>query len=137
MESKRVELVAGADLLPSQREDFKQRWGVEAVYADVSEMLAKEKPDFVSITTQHHERAEVILACAEAGVKIIYPTKPVCLTLAEGDQVIRKCQDLGALLAVPPDCRHGRLDRRQERISRIRNVAALADRRNARNDLGL
>ncbi len=100
VESKRVELVAGADLLPSQREDFKQRWGVEAVYAEVNEMLAKEKPDFVSITTQHHERAEVILACAEAGVKIIYPTKPVCLTLAEGDQVIKKCQDLGALLAV-------------------------------------
>ena len=100
IESKRVELVAGADLLPEQREDFKNRWGVKAVYEDFREMLAQEQPDIVSITTKHQERADVILACAEANVKIIYPTKPLTYTLAEGDNVIKACQASGSLLAV-------------------------------------
>ena len=100
VESKRVELVAGSDLMPEQREDFRKRWGVEAVYEDFREMLAKEDIEFVSITTRHHERAEVVMACAEAKVKIVYPTKPFCYTLAEGDAMINACRKSGSLLAV-------------------------------------
>jgi predicted dehydrogenase len=45
-------------------------------------------------------RGENATACAEAGVKIIYPTKPLSNTLAEGDAMIRKCRESGSLLAV-------------------------------------
>ena len=100
VESKRVELVAGSDLLGEQREDFRNRWGIDAVYEDFREMLAKEDIEFVSITTKHEERADVIMACAEAKVEIIYPTKPFCNTLVEGDTVIRACREAGSLLAV-------------------------------------
>ena len=100
VESKRVELVAGSDLMPEQREDFRNRWGVDAVYGDFREMLAKEEIEFVSITTKHEERAEVVMACAEAKVKIIYPTKPLSNTLVEGDAMIKTCRESGSLLAV-------------------------------------
>ena len=48
--SERLEVVAGADLLPERREDFAQRWGVSALYEDYREMIEREKPDLVART---------------------------------------------------------------------------------------
>ena len=75
IEAKGVDLVAAADLIPEQLQDFRQRWGVEALYSDYREMIAREAPDIVSISTRAEERAEVVISVAEAGVKAIYATK--------------------------------------------------------------
>ena len=72
-----MDLVAASDLLPEQLQDFKRRWGVTALYSDYREMIAKEKPDIVSVTTRAQERAEVVISVAEAGVRVIYATKPM------------------------------------------------------------
>ena len=100
VEAKGVELVAGSDLATERLEDFKQRWGVTALYTDYQEMLAKEKPDIVSVTTRTTERAEVVMAAAEAGVKAIYATKPMCHSLAEADAMIEVCRKHGVILAI-------------------------------------
>ena len=56
-----VELVAGADPYPSQREAFARKWGVEPghVYADYREMLERERPDVVSVCTSARPRAAI------------------------------------------------------------------------------
>ena len=68
IEAKGVELVAASDLREEQLADFKHRWGVTALYSDYREMIKKEKPDIVCITTKVEERAEVVIGAAEAGV---------------------------------------------------------------------
>ena len=101
VEAKGVELVAGVDLLPDQLEDFKRRWGVNALYTDYRQMLANEKPDIVSVTTRPAERAEVVIGTAEAGgVKAIYATKPISPSLAEADAMIEACRKHGVLLVI-------------------------------------
>ena len=100
IEAKGVELVAASDLVPEQRTDFTRRWGVEAVYADYREMIEKEAPDIVSISTRAEERAEVVIGVAETGVKAIYATKPMCRSLAEADAMIEACHKSGTILAI-------------------------------------
>jgi len=99
IDAEGVELVAGVDLIQEQRDDFGRRWGVKT-YADVGEMVAKERPDIVSVTTRLAERPGVVIALAEAGVKAIYPTKPLSRTLAEADAMIETCRRNNSLLVV-------------------------------------
>ena len=100
IEAKGVDLVAAADLVEDQLQDFKQRWGVTALYTDYREMIAKEAPDIVSISTRAEERAEVVINVAEAGVKVIYATKPMCRSLAEADAMIEVCRRTNTILAI-------------------------------------
>ena len=88
IEARNVELVAGVDVDPKRLAYFGERWGVKALYADLREMVAKEQPDIVCVTTGPAERAEVVEALAESGVKAIYATKPMSRTLAEADAMI-------------------------------------------------
>ena len=100
IEAQGVELVAGADVDSAQLSDFGRRWGVKALYTDVSEMVAKERPDIVSVTTNSRVRAEVVLALAESGVKAIFATKPLSQTLAEADAMIEACRRHNTILSV-------------------------------------
>ncbi|MCE2458671.1 MAG: Gfo/Idh/MocA family oxidoreductase [Dehalococcoidia bacterium] len=43
--SERLELVAGADILPDRRDAFGETWGIDGVYEDYREMIARESPD--------------------------------------------------------------------------------------------
>ncbi|MEM7129331.1 MAG: Gfo/Idh/MocA family oxidoreductase [Chloroflexota bacterium] len=100
IEAKGVELVAASDLMPQQLDDFRQRWDVDALYTDYREMVSQEEPDIVCVTTQAKERAEVVVALAEMGVKAIYATKPMCQSLAQADAMIEACRTHGTLLAI-------------------------------------
>ena len=62
-----VDVVAGADPHPTQRDDFARRWGVERVYADYREMLEREKPEIVSVATSAKPRAGIEIARAVFG----------------------------------------------------------------------
>ena len=59
---ERTELVAGCDLRP----EILEKWGPfyhvapEHCYTDYKEMIAKEKPDIVSVVTQPEHRAEIM-----------------------------------------------------------------------------
>ena len=100
IEAAGVDLVAGVDLDRAKLDDFGRRWGVKALYTDVQEMVAQERPDIVSVTTRPEERPEVVAALADAGVKAIFATKPMCLTLAQADEMIDVCRRNGTILAM-------------------------------------
>ena len=66
---------------------FSARFGVDKTYLDYREMIEKEKPDIVSVTTPSVNRADPIIFAAENGVKGIYAEKGLCASLAEADKI--------------------------------------------------
>ena len=101
IEADGVELVAASDLRSAQLEDFKERWGVTALYTDFMEMVDQEQPDIVSVTTAAPDRANVVVRLAESGrVKAIYATKPISVSLAEADEMIESCRRNNVIFAL-------------------------------------
>ncbi|MGI8423319.1 MAG: Gfo/Idh/MocA family protein [Chloroflexota bacterium] len=86
----RTELIAGADLRQETLEAFGHRYGVppERRYTDYRQMIERERPDIVSITTQPEQHAEVALFAAEHGVRALYCEKPLCASMAEAEAVV-------------------------------------------------
>jgi predicted dehydrogenase len=99
-----VELVAGADPYESQRAAFARKWAFDPahLYADFREMLARERPDVVSVCTSARPRAKIVrdVLEANAGVRAIWAEKPMAISLAEADEMIDGCRRAGVVLAI-------------------------------------
>ena len=91
MMDERVEVVAVADGDPENLALFQQRTGV-AAYADYREMLEKQAIDIAAPILPVSANPEVVIGCAEAGVKAILCEKPISVSLAEVDQMIDVCK---------------------------------------------
>jgi UDP-N-acetylglucosamine 3-dehydrogenase len=88
--------VADQDLTCAQA--VARRWGVQA-YQDYRQMLAKEKPDAVSVAvpTAYHE--EVAVTAIEMGAHILVE-KPIANTIEAGKRMIAAARDCKRLLMV-------------------------------------
>ncbi len=95
-----VRLVAAADPNEAKRRVMRERWGVETVYADYREMLARERPDLVSVTTRTPRHGEVTIAAATAGVKGVLCEKAMATSLHEADAMIETCRGSGTKLMI-------------------------------------
>ena len=95
-----VRLVAAADPNEAKRRLMRERWGVDAVYADYREMLARERPDLVSVTTRTPHHGEVTIAAATAGVKGVLCEKAMATSLHEADAMIEACRRSGTKLMI-------------------------------------
>ena len=96
-----IQLVAVADDNPTGLTEAGQRLGVQRLYADYRAMLARESLDLVSVGPRWIDcHAEMVIACAEAGVKGILCEKPLARTLAEADAMLAACEGYGVRLAV-------------------------------------
>lgn len=100
VEEPRVQVVGAADVDPQKREAYRQRWGVERVCDSHDTLLARENLDIVSVCTRAEERPEVVRACAEAGVSVIFAEKPLAWSLGEAEAMLAACRQHGAKLAV-------------------------------------
>ena len=87
-----TEVIAIANRGKERLARFSQRFGCSNTYLDYREMIEKEKPDIVSITTPSFARAAPIIFAAEHGVKGIYSEKGLCASLAEADQIAAACK---------------------------------------------
>jgi len=83
-----VELVAFADLEEEKARGLQERYGVARAYSDYREMIEREQPDLVSITTPCTAHAEVTVFAAEHGVRGIYCEKGMACSLAEADAMV-------------------------------------------------
>ncbi|MEW6357049.1 MAG: Gfo/Idh/MocA family oxidoreductase [Planctomycetota bacterium] len=90
--SPRLELAAGADILPEKRDAFAKRWGVKVLYENYLKMIEKEQPDLVAICTRGVLHAEMTVAVAEAGVKMIFCEKAIACSPREADAVLDACR---------------------------------------------
>lgn len=93
-------LVAGADIRPEQAAKLAAEFEIPATYTDYRELLAKERPDIVSICTWPGTHAEITLAAAEAGVRGVLCEKPMARSLAEADAMLAACDARGTRLAI-------------------------------------
>lgn len=86
----RTALVACADMRTDVMAEFGRRHQVPpaAQYTDYRELIAREKPDIISVATQPEPRAEIVIYAAEHGVKAIYAEKAMAASLAEAEAMV-------------------------------------------------
>lgn len=95
----RVQLVAGSSRDAGRRERFAQRTRA-LTFADWREMLASERLDIVGVASFAPSHAELVIACAEHGVRAIFCEKPIATRLADAEQMIAACRESGSLLVI-------------------------------------
>ncbi len=94
-----IKLIAGSSRDQGRRDRFEQRIGART-YADWEEMLAREKPDILSIATYSPQHAEITIAAARHGVKVVYCEKPIATRPVDARAMIEACEKSGTLLVI-------------------------------------
>jgi predicted dehydrogenase len=95
-----TEMVACCARRQESVDRFRARWNVPRGYLDWQEMVVRERPDILSITTHADLHAPITIFAAEHGVKGIYCEKAIALSLAEADRAVRACRMAGAHLMI-------------------------------------
>lgn len=93
-------LVGVADLIETNATAFAEDHGdgETEVFTDYHDMLALVKPDVVSVCTWPHLHADMVVACAEAGVRAVHCEKPMAPTWGEARRMAKACADAGTQL---------------------------------------
>ena len=95
-----VQFISIADPDPDGRKKAAQEAGATSSYADYNEMLAEEDLDIVSVCPRWGtERLDMVLACLNNGCHV-YCEKPMTMTLAEGDQIVKNAKAKNLKVAV-------------------------------------
>lgn len=113
-------------------EDFPNQ-PIDACYGETvwKDILKKHQPDVLFVATPDHVHTEPILDALSAGCDVI-TEKPLCLTMAEADQIITKAQESQRIVAVDM---HKRFDpfvrdmmsRAREKYGAINRVRAVLE----------
>jgi predicted dehydrogenase len=94
-------LVAICDNDSEKLKRCSERWRVTARYSDPRQMLAKQRPDIVSICTPDSTHADLIrLAIETPGVRAILTEKPLALGLKDAHNIVQSAAERGIVLAV-------------------------------------
>lgn len=94
------ELAGGVDPVASQRDRFEARYGVKT-YDGIAAAMDAERPDIVVVATpadMHLRHVEDVLAAGRPEVLIC--EKPLAFDEAEGERLVRLCEEAGAALFV-------------------------------------
>jgi predicted dehydrogenase len=96
-----LSLVGVADSFPDalQQAAREHQLSLDQLFASTSELLAR-KPDCVIVATTAPGHADCACLAAEAGARFILCEKPLAVSLAECDRVLRTCRKNGTRLAV-------------------------------------
>jgi predicted dehydrogenase len=103
-----IDVVGAADLHPEQRRAFGERWGIPQaqLYERYEDLLARERPEVVSVCTSAAPRARIVLdicrltRAGRATVRAIWAEKPLAISLEEADAMVAACREAGILLVV-------------------------------------
>ena len=96
--TEQVEIVGGCDVNAPAREQALQR-GVKIVFETMEEMLAKMRPDIVSICTPPFLHREQCLTALDANCHI-FCEKPFAESLTDADDVISAAEKCGRVVVV-------------------------------------
>jgi len=103
-----IEFVAAADIVEENARAFADTFGFASIYLDYHEMLAAEQPEMVSVCTWPHLHEQMVVACAEAGVKAIHCEKPVADTIGGARRMVQACDETGCKLTFNHQRRYGK-----------------------------
>jgi predicted dehydrogenase len=112
----RTTLVAAAEIVDDRRNAFLARWEIPRGYRDYREMIERERPEIISVTTRPGSHREIVVFAAEHGVKGIWCEKPLCCSLAEADAMVEACESNGTKLNLGVNRRYGPLYREIRRL---------------------
>ncbi|TAE82976.1 MAG: gfo/Idh/MocA family oxidoreductase [Bacteroidetes bacterium] len=88
LNQKDLNLLAICDADEDKVTRFKNHYHIPIGYTDYKELLAKEKPEFLSIATRTSIRKDIIKAAVENGVRLIYAEKPLCNSVADCEEIL-------------------------------------------------
>ena len=94
-----TEIISIADANTERRVVLGARFGVDALYADVEALLRGTVPDIAVVVTPTQYMKDVVIACAEAGVKGISTEKPIAARLQDADAMVDACTERGVVFA--------------------------------------
>ena len=112
---ERLEVVAGADPEPEKRDAFVEKWGVETVFEDFPDMLAREQLDLVAVCVpsgglpkrvntapdpeyRGDAHADIGIAVSEAGIPMLYLEKAIACSMARADELRDVCTGNGTVV---------------------------------------
>ena len=111
----RATIVAGADTDQENLDLFCERFNVPG-YSSYEEMIAEERIDIALPILPVEPNPEIVIRCAQLGVKGIGCEKPMAASLAQADQMVEECRAHNVVLAV------GDLDVNLPHYARAREV---------------
>jgi predicted dehydrogenase len=79
-----------------RREEFAGNLGVTEIYEGLDDLLAKDTPDVVCNVLPVGIAHELVVRCAEAGVRVISCEKPIAVELSTADYMVETCRQHGA-----------------------------------------
>jgi predicted dehydrogenase len=86
-----AELFAVASPTPGNAQSFAARHGIPHHFTDYTKLLAMPEVDMVVVGAPNHVHCAITVAAAAAGKHVVME-KPLCLNLAEADQMIDACR---------------------------------------------
>ena len=109
-----LEPVAVCDPVAQRRSILKEHFQDPALrgYADYREMLLKERPQLVAISTESGKHAQIALDCLEAGCNLIVE-KPIALSLEDADRIIALADQKGLKVCA---CHQNRFNKSVQKI---------------------
>ena len=94
-----TEIVAIVDANAQRRDVLGTRFGIAALYPDVETLLKDMVPDIAVIVTPTKYMKDVVIVCAEAGVKGISTEKPIAARLQDADAMVEACSERDIVFA--------------------------------------
>lgn len=107
----RTMLVAASDVIEDKLQEFCRRWEIPQAYSDYRELIEREQPEIISVTTRPAAHRDVVVFAAEHGVKAIWCEKPLCCSMAEADEMVAACERHGVKFNLGANRRYGPLYR--------------------------
>src|SRR5690349_19178214 len=99
-----IDVVGGCDISETARTRFLEtwsgRWPNAKTYGDYRQMLSELKPAMVSVVTPDPLHRDVVLAAVEKGANGIFCDKPLSVSRAEADEMVKAVKDAGVVMAV-------------------------------------
>lgn len=95
----KVDLVAPCDVDREGAEKVGYKFGIPHVYADLDELLAREKPDMINICTPPRTHAKLAIQPIRQRTNVLIE-KPMAMSVAECDEIIGEAQTAGVKVGV-------------------------------------
>ena len=98
MMPEEAEVVAIASPSPGNAEKLAKKYSIPRHFLDYRDMLREPDIEMVTITAPNYLHAQMTIDIANSGKHVVCE-KPLCMTLAEADEMIDVCKRKGVLLA--------------------------------------
>jgi predicted dehydrogenase len=90
-----TELVGFADPILTKAQGLAARYSAPQAEADYRVLIARVRPEIISVCTRPGDRAEIIEFAVKAGVRAIYCEKPLCASMEDADRIVEACESAG------------------------------------------